>query len=189
MKNVLKTTLILIAYVFLTYHFVGKVIVPTFFPEEQHIVNDFGPYYVASRLVAQGSIPYRSIDNHHNMELTSDELASWEMNKRVIPAYIYPPFLAVALIPLSKFAFPEARFLWSIFSSICFLLCIFLTFHLLKLGPKLDITTLLIFSVFLASMPTLESFTLGQVNYAVLLLILSSFVFHKQKRATLGGGH
>jgi hypothetical protein len=36
-------------------------------------------------------------------------------------------------------------------------------------------------------MPTVESFTLGQVNYPVLLLILVSFVLHKQKRATLGG--
>lgn len=109
------------------------------------------------------------------------------MNKRVIPAYIYPSFIAVTLIPLSQFPFPEARFLWNIFSLICFLLCIFFTFYIFKLRPKFDITTLLIFSIFLVSMPTLESFTLGQVNYPVLLLILISFVLHKHKVSYIGG--
>ncbi len=188
MKQKIKTVLFIVAYLFLAYHFVAKVLVPTFSPEQQHLVNDFGSYYVASRLIADGHTPYRSTDNHHTIKFTVDELTAWQMNKGTIPAYIYPSFLAITLTPLSKLPFPEARLVWSAICTMCFFGCIFLTFYLLKRSPKFDMTTLLILFIFFASMPTLESFTLGQVNYPILLLMLLSFVFHSQKRSLLGGG-
>ncbi|HEV8539172.1 MAG TPA: glycosyltransferase family 87 protein [Bacteroidota bacterium] len=188
MKKIAKPLLIAAGYAFLAYHFVVNVFTPTFFPDEQHLVNDFGTYYVASRWIAEGEVPYRSEDNHHSVRLTTGELAAWQMNKAVIPAYVYPSPLAIALMPLSRLPFAEARLLWSSFCMVCFLGCISLTFYLLNRRPSFDVTTLLIFAVFLGSMPTLESFTLGQVNYPVLLLVLLSFTFHVRKAPLLSGG-
>ena len=93
MKHKINTVLFIVACLFLAYHFVAKVLVPTFLPEQQHLVNDFGSYYAASRLIADGQTPYRSMDNHHTIKLTAEELTAWQMNKGTIPAYIYPSFL------------------------------------------------------------------------------------------------
>jgi len=74
-------------------------------PEPQHLANDFASYYVASKLLVQGEIPYRSLDNHRTIELSYDEMQNWGINKKIIPAYIYPSFLAAVIIPITELPF------------------------------------------------------------------------------------
>ncbi len=184
---VLKVTIIFFGYIFIINHFYIKVFTPSFMPKPDHIVNDFASYYVASKLLLQGEIPYRSLDKHRTIELSSDEMQNWDINKKIIPAYIYPTFLAAVISPLTKLPFNQARFIWELFCLVTFFGVVGFTFFLLGKQIKFDFTSLIIIGVFFASMPTLETITQGQINYQILLLILLAFYFQKQNKPILGG--
>ncbi len=187
MSRTIRNTLYILAYLALAYHFVNKVFLPTFLPNDQDIVNDFGSYYAASRFIAEGINPYRSTDGHQTIQITIDEQTAWQMHKSIIPAYIYPSFLAIIITPLSTLSFPPARILWSVICLVAFVGCIVLTFVIFKRKPQLDVLTLLIITIFVASMPTLETMTLGQVNYIVLLLLMLSWISSTRNSSLLGG--
>lgn len=183
----IKIALLSFGFVYIAYHFYSRVLLPTFMPEPQHMANDFASYYVGSKLLLEGETPYRSIDKHRTIELSSDEMQSWNINKNIIPAYIYPSFLAAIISPLTKLPFNQARFIWELFCLMTFFGVVWFTFFLLGKQMKFDFTSLIIIGVFFASMPTLETLTQGQINYQILLLILLAFYFERQNKSILGG--
>lgn len=188
MKKVLIIVFFITAYSYIGYHFVFKVFTPVFFPEPYYIVNDFGTYYVASKILSEGNNPYRSNDNYRSTVITEREMSDWQIQRNRNGAYIYPSFLAFMITPLAQLPYLQARFIWNIFCLLGFFASVFLTFYLLGKKPKLDISTLLVMFVFFCSMPTLENFTLGQINYIVLALILLCSYLAKERLSFFGGG-
>lgn len=186
MKTI-RISIISLGYFYIIYHFYSKVLIPSFMPEPQHLANDFASYYVASKLLFQGEIPYRSLDKYRTIELSFDEMKNWGINKKIIPAYIYPSFLAAVIIPITELPFKQARFIWNLFCLITFFFVVWFTFFLLGKKIKFDFTSLTIIGVFFASMPTLETITQGQINYQILLLILLCFYFQKNNKPILSG--
>jgi hypothetical protein len=66
--------------------------------------QDFRGYYAAARVVAQGGDPY-------DFQLVAVELARATGSVQNNP-YYYPPWLAVALVPLSYLPYDTARLVW-----------------------------------------------------------------------------
>ena len=187
MGSIIKVILLSIVYIFIAYHFFTKVLYPTFFPQEQDLVNDFACFYTASKFVLAGELPYRSTDNYKWTILKRAEAQSWQMNKNEVPAYIYPSLLAVTLTPLAHLPFPEARSIWAVILLFLFIGSIILTFWLLEKKPEWDGMTLLLFLIFLTSTSTMENFTLGHVNILLLFLLLLTLYSYQRGNSLLSG--
>ncbi len=180
-----KIVLIFLVYVLIINHFISKVFIPSFLPKNQTVVNDFASYYVGSQLLNDGDTPYRSSDGSKTIKLTDIEMKTWNINKSEIPAYIYPSFLAAIITPITNLSYPLAYQIWTTFCFLMFFAVIVLTFLLIRKKPRLDFVTLLIIGIYFMSMPTLETLTLGQVNYMIMFLTLGSFYFYFQKEQLL----
>jgi len=108
-------------------------------------LSDFRFYYYAAQHILHGESPF----------LTAD--------------YIYPPLLACLLVPIAAFDYFTARWIWFVFSHACLLTAAFLWWR--RLGRDWIATAVIAF-VWGAGWVTQDSFTTGQPDPLLILLIV-----------------
>jgi len=111
--------------------------------------SDFGFYYDAARHILHGESPF----------LTAD--------------YIYPPLLALALVPIASFDYFTARWIWFVFSHACLLASALLLWR--RLGSDWIATAVIAF-VWGAGWVAQDSFVTGQPDLILTLLIVVACV-------------
>jgi hypothetical protein len=135
---------------------------------------DFAAYYVAARVLNAGDALYndaRMID----AAVVNGERVSF-------PKYIYPPFFAAMLRPIGGLSFITASRIWFFFNLLCLGMSVALLSRLVGLpytaGIALGIIALLL-------PPIYDTLLLGQVNLALLLLIVLSLYFASRSQRFL----
>src|SRR3989339_564325 len=141
---------------------------------------DFTSYYIAADAIKQKGSPYDSIDirdNHIMNIIKSADLKRMGIDFQVPEkfAYTYPPLLSILLVPLTVFKYPSALIIWNILNLMFFALAVYFSFRILN-GRFLEIITALTLLLFFGSMPSYETFSLGQVNFLVYALCLFASV-------------
>lgn len=111
--------------------------------------SDFRFYYQAAQHILHGESPY------------------------LTPDYIYPPLLAVALVPIAGFDYLTARWLWFVFSHACLLGAAFLLWR--RLGRDWIAGAVIAF-VWSAGWVAQDSFATGQPDPLLVLLIVVACV-------------
>jgi hypothetical protein len=126
-----------------------------------HSVNDYGSFHFAAVAVAHGDDPYTNMSRYAAEEGSGAH------------PYLYPPFLAYALVPFSLLPLWPARLLWEAVSVGAAVGSLLLIRRRLGERPgeseKTKAAAMLIAGIF---WPLRESAWSGQVNAIVLLLIL-----------------
>jgi len=108
-------------------------------------LSDFRFYYYAAQHILNGESPY----------LTAD--------------YIYPPLLACVLVPLAYFDYYTARWIWFVFSQMCFLAAAFLWWR--RIGRN-RLAAVVIALVWSAGWAAQDGFPTGQPDALLTLLIV-----------------
>ncbi len=135
--------------------------------------NDFKHIYLGARMFARGENPY---DGTALLELAH------KRGFRSVNPYVYPPFTALALRPLTWFDPPTAMRVWFWFNHLLFFASMALIFHALKLRAS---PQNLAFALCLGALcyPLHSTLTAGQLN--LVLLVLFALVFDLQSRGRL----
>ncbi|MEI7644784.1 MAG: glycosyltransferase 87 family protein [Chloroflexales bacterium] len=130
--------------------------------------GDANAYLAAARAILHGQLP-----------IGENGTAFLPEAKAGIPPYLYPPLLALALIPLAILPYPAALSVWLILVAATTILLIYLLRPLV--GWAVAIIGVLFF------LPTWESLWLGQINALVAVLIAVMLrETDRRKDATLG---
>ncbi|OGF45741.1 MAG: hypothetical protein A2452_01595 [Candidatus Firestonebacteria bacterium RIFOXYC2_FULL_39_67] len=150
---------------------------------------DFTSYYIAADAIKQKGSPYDSIDirdNHIMNIIKSADLKRMGIDFQVPEkfAYTYPPLLSILLVPLTVFKYPSALIIWNILNLMFFALAVYFSFRILN-GRFLEIITALTLLLFFGSMPSYETFSLGQVNFLVYALCLLAFLLEERGNSKL----
>ncbi|OGF51176.1 MAG: hypothetical protein A2231_01950 [Candidatus Firestonebacteria bacterium RIFOXYA2_FULL_40_8] len=150
---------------------------------------DFTSYYIAADAVKQGGSPYDSIDikdNHIMNVVKPGDLKRMGISFPVPEkyAYTYPPLLSLLLVPLTLFKYSIALMLWNIINLLFFVLAVYFTLKILS-GRPMHMITALTLLLFFGSMPSYETFSLGQVNFLVYALCLLAFALEERGNGKL----
>ena len=138
---------------------------------------DFTAYYTAADLIAEGQNPY-------DTSLFASRAAN--LGFRSDRPYIYPPFLAIALIPLTLLPPQGAALVW--FGLNIGFLLLSLVLLSVSSGIHRHSTHFLIFLLgALTFYPVIFSLFVGQVNILVLFLLVLFWTFLEQRREALAG--
>ncbi|MEI7770216.1 MAG: glycosyltransferase family 87 protein [Chloroflexales bacterium] len=130
--------------------------------------GDANAYLAAARAITHGQLPVGENGTPFLPEAGAG-----------IPPYLYPPFLALALVPLASLPYPAALYLWLILVATTTVFLIYL------LRPLVGWAAAIIGVLFF--LPTWESLWLGQINALVAVLITGMLRENGRRRAgTLG---
>lgn len=151
---------------------------------------DFIAYYAAA--LALRDNPAANIYNLHTLQVAA--LA----HHATVPGtrYMYPPLLAVALLPLTWLPIEVALRLWAVFNLLLWLACLALIARLLRgllaFTRPLDADTrLFVAAVFgflaLTYDPLAAGIGLGQINVVICFLVLLVLDFERRDRPGLAG--
>ncbi|MCX5776832.1 MAG: glycosyltransferase family 87 protein [Candidatus Firestonebacteria bacterium] len=151
--------------------------------------TDFTSYYIAADAIKQKGSPYDSIDirDNHIVNVVKPEELERMGIKFSVPekyAYTYPPVLSLLLVPLTYLKYPSAVVFWNIINLFIFASSVCLTLLIINSRPFALITALTLL-LFLGSMPSYETFSLGQVNYFVYSLCLAAFIYEERGQSKL----
>lgn len=135
--------------------------------------TDFDTYYYAAKRVTTGSAVY--------------------LEQEKVSPYIYPPFFACLIVPLTVFNIETASAIWYVLNLILFALCLLLCFSLIfnstrassifKSFPPIPKILFLIITGILF----LDNISMLQVNILVFFLILLGLYLFKRKKDILAG--
>ena len=112
-------------------------------------LSDFRFYYYAAGRILHGESPY------------------------LIADYVYPPLLACILVPLARFDYYTARWIWFVFSHACFLATAYLLWR--RMGRDWIAASVIAF-VWSAGWAAQDSFPTGQPDPLLTLLIVVACV-------------
>ncbi|HWN98847.1 MAG TPA: glycosyltransferase family 87 protein [Blastocatellia bacterium] len=144
--------------------------------------NDFNVFYHAAREVLAGRDPYQS------------SLGDWT-------PYLYPPLLAVALVPLALLPLPVAAYAWFLINAVSSLATAIMSGDLARAGEQLsdrtneaketsgglithDVFLIAALSLFVVARFVLDNFSLGQVNPLVGGLAAGHVYLHSRNKKT-----
>ncbi len=130
--------------------------------------RDAWAYIGAARAIAAGGDPYTLDIGRYVPEATVPA-----------PPYIYPPLLAILLIPLIQLPFPIAMSVWQVIIALATLALIVLLRHLV--GWKVALIAVLAFT------PTWRSWWDGQVNAILAALMTLALLALRRDAATRAG--
>lgn len=128
------------------------ITVMTYASEVLPLGGDARAYLAAARAITHGQSPIGANGAQFLPEAQGD-----------IPVYLYPPFLALLLVPLAGLPYPAALYLWVALVAATTALLIYLLRPLV--GWPVAIAGVLFF------LPTWESLWLGQVNALIAVLV------------------
>jgi len=163
--------------------FADKLVVKTVMQRERSYI-DFTSYYVAAYELRHGNSPYATLEIGENFirnNVPSEDMLDMGINFPVPEkfAYTYPPLLALLLSPLTFLPYGTALYIWWAVNLLLLGGVILAVLSMLK-ETRFGLMLGMVLLLFLASMPSFETFSLGQVNYLVLLLCLLAFIFDRK---------
>lgn len=140
------------------------VVVITGAAEVLPLGGDARAYFAAARAIMSGQSPVGANGAQFLPEAGES-----------IPDYLYPPFLALALVPLASLPYPAALYIWLALATAMTLLLVYALHR--RVGWKVALIGVLFF------LPTWESLWLGQINalIAVLLAVALSKLDQRQE--------
>jgi hypothetical protein len=154
--------------------------------------GDFTSYYVASAAVLEGSREHLYAPHTPDRILAKAESPSvWrsladERGVEDANYYLYPPFFAVAAVPLAWLPYDRAHDLWYVVNLAClagsllvFIRCNRRRLTSVEMGGAVILTALL--------WPALFTFGAGQANYIVLLLVVAGLAAAERSRDGAAG--
>ncbi|MDP8244147.1 MAG: glycosyltransferase family 87 protein [Candidatus Hinthialibacter antarcticus] len=147
--------------------------------------NDFKHLYIAGYLAWHGGDMYDS----EMMFRSANLLLSDDPNTPVaINPFVYPPFFALTLAPMTFLPYDAAWYLFNLFSHVAYLASLALLVRCFRKDPEPETIwwgLLLIFSA--AFFPLQRSFWAGQMNtYLLLCLSASAYALHRNKEIQAG---
>lgn len=148
-----------------------------------HIAQtDFLSYYASFRLILEGHGGL--IFDFHALGRVEAALTFPHTMKHGVLPYIYPPYFALALAPLSVLSFGAAYLVWSILN------LALLSWVLAALRRYMHITrpeSLLLWIATLSFLPVFMALVQGQVSILLLALVTISFLAARCRRDTVAG--
>jgi alpha-1,2-mannosyltransferase len=162
------------AVVFVAVHWAERILPEVF----EHSTSprgflDFDCYADASRQVRAGESVYTSTDG------TPQPLRPCVA--RDLPEYVYTPFLAVILAPFAGIDQCLLEILWLVINMVILCALVPLTITSLEL-PKSPMVFALAILLFGSLVATLETVTLGQINFVVLLMMMTAIISFNRGR-------
>jgi hypothetical protein len=130
--------------------------------------GDFKEYYIAARLMAKGQDIYNPQLQSAEAEavgLPHDNLAYLHT------AYIYPSFLAIALMPLGNLSASNAARVWNLMNLVLLVVSLLLITFTFDLHRRMGRHYPWIIILFALAAPTMVSLRIGQVNILILFLL------------------
>ena len=142
--------------------------------------HDFAAYYAAARAIRVGADPYDAAALRRVMG--RPDLSAYGM------AYgLYPPFLAICLIPLTALSFEAASIVWFCANHLWAIACVAVLPLAFRRGPK--------WAVWLAGgwimlnlWPVAFTLDVGNANLLLLLVLTLAFCAHAAGRCWVSGG-
>jgi len=125
--------------------------------------GDARSYIAAAQAIMHGQAPIGANGERYLPEAGPD-----------IPVYLYPPFLALVMIPLANLPYPISLYIWLILVAAMTLLLIPLLQRLV--GWKAAILGVLFF------LPTWESLWLGQINAMIAIILMIALLALTQRQ-------
>ncbi len=131
---------------------------------------DFTAYYTAARLIMDGKSPY---------DATARLLEAQSLGLREDRPYIYPPPLAIMIIPLALLAPEPATLMWFWMNVALLILSTMLIIRMLELHSSRIYAVALLIGA-LVSYPVIFSIFVGQVNVLLLMLLVLAWFFARR---------
>lgn len=128
---------------------------------------DFSGYYYGSKYLLENSNPYFG-------------------GGSLFTSYVYPPIVLILFLPFTILTFQTAEIVWTILSLIFLLSSLYLLSKIFELRFFSSLNLFLMSLVFI-SFPSKFSLGMGQINMLVLMLLVISLWFLKQKREFASG--
>ena len=158
----------------------GAIVVVTLFSEYRGSIlagGDFGIIWSGPRALLDGANPYDPLS------WTADRLRQG-MAPTNSPVYAYPPWVAVALLPLGALPFDLAAIAWTVFGIAC--AASGLRAVLRTYAPGLPVAHALIPFALLASQPGVATFFSGQFGFVLVGAIAAVALFARSDRPLRG---
>jgi hypothetical protein len=146
-------------------------------PSTEEGMGDFLAYYVASNNLKNGADIYNRTNSYNNA--TDLGLAG----KNIRP-YVYPPVLAIILIPFTYLDYQIAEFVWFVCNQILLVLVFILLLKIFKLEFNLINSAVLVFLI-TNFYPIFDALDWGQAGILVFACILGSYYFFMKKSDVL----
>jgi hypothetical protein len=146
-------------------------------PSTEEGMGDFLAYYVASNNLKNGADSYNRTNSYNNA--TDLGLAG----KNIRP-YVYPPVLAIILIPFTYLDYQIAEFVWFVCNQILLVLVFILLLKIFKLEFNLINSAVLVFLI-TNFYPIFDALDWGQAGILVFACILGSYYFFMKKSDVL----
>lgn len=139
---------------------------------------DFGPVYYASDILLKHGDIYQT-DN------IIEKLAQ-EGHDTITHLYLYPPFLANLIYPLTRLPLVVAVWLWSIFNLACYTIGVFFMIRILPRKQQIPIA-IIVLAASLVYLPFLLSIFFGQANGLVFLCLAGTIWLVIKDKKSLAG--
>ncbi|MBM3129825.1 MAG: DUF2029 domain-containing protein [Chloroflexi bacterium] len=140
---------------------------------------DFKSYYVASRLLLENADIYDEQNQARviaSLGLVND-----------FSYYIYPPLLAISILPLALLPVELAAGIWSLLNYVFLILCIVVLVRVFHLDRRFgEFLPLAIIGGMLFA-PVIYSMRMGQINILLLCLIVIAFAFSESGHECIAG--
>jgi len=152
--------------------------------------TDFGTFYAAARAMRSGRDPYdaATLESFRDEER---EYMSAKFGTRMAPGseplpYIYPPALALLLIPLTIAGYSAGLGLWFVLNHAFFIASVAILFRAFygQADPAKTAVVAFVAGVFF---PVQFDLDIGQANLLVLMVVSSAFLAEKRERPLLSG--
>ncbi len=142
--------------------------------------QDFLPFYISARLVAQ----HRS-DHLYNVGVQASEMqAIIGQPTQVLVPNLYGPQVGLAFVPLAKLSFVNAARIWVLLSLIVYFACIYAVW---RWCPSLGDYRSIAFISAIAFPPLFHFFVRGQMSVIVLACFTAAFLAFRSDRPFIAG--
>lgn len=142
--------------------------------------QDFLPFYISARLVAQ----HRSAELYDHTVTQREMLAIVRDPTRVRLTYLYGPQVALFFLPLASLSFPAAARIWAAISVLIYAACIYAIW---RRCPNLRAHPGLIAMAALAFPPCFHFFVRGQFSPVILACFTLAYLAMRAHRPWLAG--
>ncbi len=154
-------------------------------------VNDFKAYYTGALALAEGRPDLLYPDpSTLNLGLLPDQPWVRFAVERGIPhpsGYIYPPFLAVAIRPLTSLSYHRANQTWFVLNTLLFAGSVIFLATWRPARPSLPVISAVVFTA-LNFYPTFRAFQCGQVGLLMLFLLSGALWCLERSHDRIAGG-
>src|SRR5579864_6105571 len=142
--------------------------------------QDFLPFYVSARMMAQGRAP----ELYDERTIASEELKIIDQQSAVRLPNLYGPQVALLFVPLTRFSFPVAARIWVTLSLLIYCGCIY---AVVKTCSSLAPYSALVAIAAAAYPPLFHFFVRGQVSALVLACFTVAWLAFRSDRDWLAG--